>query len=287
MEDKKMLVAVPTDFTKEAQCATTHASTIAKAGNGSIMLIHVLNREFKSKMKKEDRSEDDVRAQLVKDCENVKNTFGIPATYELPEGSIFSAIGETAEAKNATLMVMGTHGVVGLEQKILGAWALRVVSDSPAPVIIVQSKNPAEHGYKKVMVTSDYNKESKQLALHAIGMAKIFGGEVILFEGTESDEFLSKQTKLNVQFCQKLCNANGVANRVIQQSESNYHKELVKKAVSENVDLICIMSRKDMDLKTVFLGDDEQWLINNEAQIPVMCVNPSQTFGITNMVLNP
>ena len=282
-----MLIAVPTDFTKQAECATTHAAKIAQAGNGSIMLIHVLNREFKSKMKKEDRSEEDVREQLTKDCESVKNIYNIPASFELPEGSIFSAIGDTAEEKKASLMVMGTHGVVGLEQRILGAWALRVVSDSPAPVIIVQSKNPADYGYKKVMVTADYNKESKQLATHAIGMAKIFGGEVILFEGKESDEFLAKQTMLNVQFCQKLCVANGVANRVITQTESNYHKEMINVAVAENVDLICIMSRKDMDLKTVFLGDDEQWLINNEAQIPVMCVNPNQTFGVTNMVLNP
>lgn len=282
-----MLIAVPTDFTKEAECATFHAAAIAKAGNGSITLIHVLNREFKSKMKKEDRSPEDVKQELGKSCEFIKNTFGVDADFEMPEGSIFSAIGETAGKKDATLMVMGTHGVVGLEQRILGAWALRVVADSPAPVIIVQNRLPSEGGYKKVMLTADYNKESKQLAMQAIGMAKIFGGEVILFESHETDEFLAKQTKLNVQFCEKLCAANGVAYRTLLQEEGNYHKELIKRAVAENVDLICIMSRKDMDLKTVFLGDDEQWLINNEAQIPVMCVNPAQRFGITNMVLNP
>lgn len=282
-----MLIAVPTDFTKQAECATRHAATIAKAGQGSVTLIHVLNREFKNKMKKEDRSEEDVRAELEKNCTDVKNNLGVPADYVLTEGSIFSAIGEAADQKNATLMVMGTHGVVGLEQKLLGAWALRVVSDSPVPVIVVQSKDPAAHGYKKVMVTADYNKESKQLALQAIGMAKVFDGEVILFESKESDEFLSKQTKLNVQFCENLCKANGVKYRTLLQEDGNYHRGLIRTAVAENIDLICIMSRKDMDLKTVFFGDDEQWLINNEAQIPVMCVNPTQRFGITNMVLNP
>lgn len=282
-----MRIAVPTDFTKEAACAVNHAAAIAKAGSGSITLIHVLNREFKNKMKKEDRSEEDVRAELEKNCQEISASHGIPADYELPEGSIFSAIGEAAEAKKASLMVMGTHGVVGLEQKILGAWALRVVADSPAPVIIVQNRNPSENGYKKVLVAADYNKESKQLALQAIGIAKIFGGEVILFEGKESDEFLAKQTRLNVQFSENLCDANNVPHRTVLQEENGYHKELIKKAVAENVDLICIMSRKDMDLKTVLLGDDEQWLINNEAQIPVMCVNPTQTIGVTNMVLNP
>lgn len=282
-----MLIAVPTDFTKEAECATLHAAAIAKASQGSVTLIHVLNREFKNKMKKEDRSEDDVRTELAQNCEYIKTDLGIPADFVLTEGSIFSAIGEAAHQKNAALMVMGTHGVVGLEQRLLGAWALRVVSDSPVPVIVVQSKGPAEHGYKKVMVTADYNKESKHLALHAIGVAKTFGGEVVLFEGRESDEFLGKQTKLNVQFCQNLCEANGVKHRTILQNEGNYHRELMHTAVAENVDLVCIMSRKDMDLKTVFFGDDEQWLINNEAQIPVMCVNPTQRFGITNMVLNP
>lgn len=282
-----MLIAVPTDFTKQAECAVLHAAAIAKTGAGSVTLIHVLNREFKNKMKKEDRTEEDVRAELEKNCEYITHTLGVPADYEMPEGSIFSAIGEAANQKNADLMLMGTHGVVGLEQKLLGAWALRVVSDSPVPVIVVQSKGPAEHGYKKIVMTADYNKESKQLAQQAIGMAKLFGGEVILFESNESDEFLSKQTKLNVQFCQNLCNVNGVAHRTVLQEKDNYHRELVQTAVAENADLICIMSRKDMDLKTVFFGDDEQWLINNEAQIPVMCVNPAQRFGITNMVLNP
>jgi len=287
MENKDMLVIVPTDFTKQAECATLHAAAIAKAGDGHITLVHVLNREFKNKMKKEDRSEEDVRAELTTNCAYIKNTLGVPADFEMPEGSIFSAIGDAAKDKKASLMVLGTHGVVGLEQRILGAWALRVVSDSPAPVIIVQSKAPSPSGYKKVMVTADYNKESKQLALHAISLAKIFGGEVIFFEGKESDEFLGNQTKFNLQFSQRLCNANDVSYRVISQEEGDYHKELVKAAVSENVDLICIMSRKDMDLKTVLLGDDEQWLINNEAQIPVMCVNPAQNYALGNMVLNP
>lgn len=282
-----MLIAVPTDFTQQAECATLHAAAVAKAEKGSVTLIHVLNREFKNKMKKEDRSEEDVRAELEKNCAYITSESGVPADFVLTEGSIFSAIGEAAGQKNATLMVMGTHGVVGLEQKLLGAWALRVVSDSPVPVIVVQSKGPAAHGYKKVMVTADYNKEAKQLALQAIGMAKIFDGEVILFESKESDEFLSKQVRLNVQFCENLCRANGVQYRTVLQNDGNYHRELIRTAVTENVDLICIMSRKDMDLKTVFFGDDEQRLINNEAQIPVMCVNPAQRFGITNMVLNP
>lgn len=282
-----MRIVVPTDFTAQAACATNHATSIAKAAGGSITLVHVLNREFKNKMKKEDRSEEDVRQTLEKDCADIKAQSGVPADFKLTEGSIFSAIGETAETIEASLMVMGTHGVVGLEQKILGAWALRVVSDSPAPVIIVQSKNPEPAGYKKIMVALNYNKESKNLAQQAISMAKVFGGEVILFEGSESDEFLGKQTKLNLQFSESLCEKNGVAHKTIPQTESNYYKELIKKAVSENVDLVCIMSRNDMDLKTVLLGDDEQWVINNEAQIPVMCVNPTQNFGFANMVLNP
>jgi len=282
-----MLITVPTDFTKEAACAVEHAATIAKKSSGGVSLVHVLNKEFKNKMKKTDRTEEDVKKELTDECQKIKVNHGIEANYVLPEGSIFSAIGDATEALKAKLMVMGTHGVVGIEQKLLGAWALRVVSDSPVPVIIVQNKNPKPEGYKKVMVTADYNTESKQLAIHAIGMAKLFGGEVILFEGKESDEFLRNKTKLNAQFCANLCEANGVKHRIIVQEGGNYHEEMLREATAGDVDLICIMSRKDMDLKTVFLGDDEQRIINNESQIPVMCVNPAQQFGITNMVLNP
>ena len=287
MENRKMIITVPTDFTKEAECAAVHAVTIASKANGMITLVHVLNRESKKNLKKTEKTEEDLKAILKKDCDKIRSGFGVEANFVLPEGSIFSAIGDSSEALGAKLVVMGTHGVVGLEQKLLGAWALRVVSDSPVPVIIVQNKWPDAEGYKKVMVTADYNKESKQLVTHAIGMAKLFGGEVLIFEGKEGDEFLSRQTQNNTQFCVRLCEANGVKYRVIKQAGSDYNNEMLKTAVTENVDLICIMSRKDMDLKNVILGDAEQRIINNEAQIPVMCANPAQKFGITNMVLNP
>lgn len=287
MENTVSPIVVPTDFTKEAQCAINHAVAIAKSQNTGIVLVHVLNREFKNKMKKEDRSEEDVRKELESIATSITTEHGIPASYRLPEGSIFSAIGETAEELKASLMVMGTHGVVGLEQKILGAWALRVVADSPAPVVIVQNRNPLAEGYKKVFVTMDFNKEAKHLTFQAIAIVKNFGGEVILFQGNEKDPFISNQIQNNVVFSQQLCEANSVAFRVITQEGSDFHKDFVKAAVTENADMLCIMSRKDLDLKTVFLGDDEQWIINNDAQIPVMCVNPAQNYGFSNMVLRP
>lgn len=287
MENRKMHIIVPTDFTKEAECAVAHAAAIASKANGSITLVHVLNRESKKNLKKTDKTEGDLKTALKKDSEKIKSDFGVEANFVLPEGSIFSAIGDATEVLGGRLMVMGTHGVVGLEQKLLGAWALRVVSDSPVPVIIVQNKWPDAEGYKKVMVTADFNKESKQLVIHAIGMAKLFNGEVILFEGKESDEYLNKQTQNNTLFCVRLCVANGVKHQIIKQQGNDYNSEMLRTAVTENVDLICIMSRKDLDLKTVILGDAEQRIVNNDAQIPVMCANPAQQFGVTNMVLNP
>lgn len=166
-ENKKNLIAVPVDFTKRSDCAIKHAAKIAKTCGDEILLIHIINRESKTKLKKEGGDAEEVAlAKLQTLCNEIEKKHGVKANFTAPEGSIFTDIGKVTEESEARMMVMGTHGVVGLEQKILGAWALKVVTSSPVPVIIVQEKNPSEQGYKNILFPVDYNKESRQMLLH-------------------------------------------------------------------------------------------------------------------------
>jgi len=284
----KKIIAVPTDFTERANCAISHAASIAKAGNAEILLIHVINRETKSKLKKAGADAELIIKKLKEECARIHQNWGIKATYAAPEGSIFTDIGTTTEESGAYLMVMGTHGVVGLEQKLLGAWALKVVTSSPAPVIIVQDKLPKSSGYEKIVFPVDYNKESKQMLFHIVSVAKTFNSEVLLFVANESDSFLARNVQANLAFAEKILKANKVAFSEHQQApETDFNKELVKFAVASDADLMSIMSKKDNDIAAVILGDNEQKIINNEAQIPVMCVNPLHVNYDSNVVLNP
>ncbi len=281
MKDLKLknLIIVPTDFTDVADCAISHAASIAKTGNDTITLVHIVTSETKAKLKKEGKTMASLEKQMQEQCDLILKQHGVTANYELPEGNIFTTIGETAKKIGARLMVMGTHGVVGLNQKVLGAWAIKVTTSSPVPVVIVQHKKIGANGYKKIVLPIDSSKEVKQGIFYAILMAKQYNAEVVLFGKNESDEFLANQVKKNLSFAKSFLVKNSVKNSEQISGKGNHVKELLKFSSNENADLIIIMTEKEMDVVVEFIiGPENEKIINNEAEIPVLCVNPDLSY---------
>lgn len=284
------LIIVPCDFTEEAANALAHASAIAKAGNDEVRLIHVINRETRSKLKKEKLGEEAVDIQLREWA--LKNEFetGVKTSYYSEEGSIFNTIGEYIHDSNAELAVMGTHGVHGV-QHLVGAFAIKVVTSSPVPVVIVQQKGLQSGGYKKIVIPIDSQKYGKNKLIHAISMSKYFDGEIHLFAEHASDEFVQRQITLNLGNAENLMRNNGVTYHVEHQNPKEggaFAKQLLRYAAQKDVDLIVISTQQDTSaLENLFLGNNEEAIINNDAQIAVMCVNPVQdTSFMGNVMFN-
>lgn len=281
MEEKNRqnLIVVPTDFTDVADCAISHAIEIAKKGNDNLLLVHIVTADTKAKLKKEGKTLAALEEQMQNQCDSILKQSGIKASFELPEGNIFTTIGETAKKHGARLMVMGTHGVVGLNQKVLGAWAIKVTTSSPVPVVIVQHKKPAAHGYKTIVMPMDASKEVKQKVFHAIVMAKIFDAEVKIYAKHETDEFIANQVKKNVSFAKSFLAKNNIKHSEEAGAKGNYVKELLRYSAQENADLLMIMTEKEEDVVIEFIiGPENEKIINNESQIPVMCVNPDLSY---------
>jgi nucleotide-binding universal stress UspA family protein len=281
MEEKNRqnLVLIPTDFTEAADCAVNHAIEIAKKGKDELLLVHIVTPDTKTKLKKEGKTIAALEEQMQQQCDFIFKQHGVKAGFELPEGNIFTTIGETAKKRGARLLVMGTHGVVGLNQKVLGAWAVKVVTSSPVPVVIVQKKKPAAHGYKKIVMPMDASKEVKQKVFHAIVMAKIFDAEVKVYAKYESDEFIANQVKKNVGFAKSFLTKNNIKHSEEAGQKGNYVKELLRYSAQENADLLMIMTEKEEDVVIEFIiGPENEKIINNESQIPVMCVNPDLSY---------
>jgi hypothetical protein len=58
-------------------------------------------------------------------------------------------------------------------------------------------------------------------------------------------------------------------------SSGHFEKEVVKHAVTINADLIAIMNmNRNNSLFGNIASNDEQYIITNEAQIPVLIINP-------------
>lgn len=274
-QEKNNLILVTYDFTDQADCAINHASYIAKKTGADVGLVHIINNETKSKFTSGSASvEDVVMHNLNKVCEKNYNETGVKTISIIREGSIFTTIAEIAEESHAKLIVLGTHGVRGM-QHVLGAFALRVVTSSPAPVIIVQSKNINENGYKRIVLPIDESVETKQKANQAVLIAKENNSEVHIFQKFEKDEYLKIKVTGNANFVKNELLAEGI--NVIDHHEDDggksYSKEVLRYAASINADLIMITTKKEKEISDIFIGDEDVKIVNNDSQIPVLCVN--------------
>jgi nucleotide-binding universal stress UspA family protein len=64
---------------------------------------------------------------------------GVEARIELLDGVPHASLVEAAARANAALVVLGTQGRTGVSRFVFGSVALRVVCESPCPVVVVRA----------------------------------------------------------------------------------------------------------------------------------------------------
>ena len=266
--EKKILV--PTDFTKVSDTALEHALLVAKTIKASIHMLHVVDSK---KHIAEARLKLDALKERVKREEKID--IGVIARI----GSVFEDIDKVAVEIEANLIIMGTHGMRGM-QFLTGSRALKIVTESSVPFIVVQERDIREQGYHKLVVPLDLHKETKQKLSLVADMAKYFGSKVHLISPGETDEFLRNQLERNILFAQDYLQDKGIPYEVeiTENKSDDFVRDLLKYAAGIDADLICIMNFYDNSIMSFFSSNYEQQVITNEAQIPVLCVNPVDTY---------
>lgn len=261
----KHIFLVPTDFTKVADCAINHAVVLAKKLGAEIYLLHIVSKQNAINATKE---------KLNKISEDISAKHGIKASSIVRVGNIFEDIGDVAAEIGAKLIIMGTHGVRGI-QHLTGSNALKVITNSNVPFIVVQEKS-IKDGYKKIVLPMDMSKDTKQKLPSTAYLAKYFGSKVFVFAPKEDDEFLRNAIKRNVAFTEKFLKEQNIPYEiVISEEKGNFTKLTIRYAAAIDADLIAIVNDPDAAGVPEFLGSsDEQHILTNDPQIPVLCVNP-------------
>ena len=169
---------MPWDFTDVAGHALAHAVKISRMVGNDICLLHIVDNGISA--------EDLCWKKVI--CYNswlkrtVKSTI-YPSTYHISKGSIFNAIAEYANEKEASLVVMGTHGMKGM-QKLTGSWALKVIVKSKVPFIVVQDPPADQERYHNIVFPVDFRGENKEKMKMAIFMGKYFDSKVRFLVGS-------------------------------------------------------------------------------------------------------
>jgi len=272
MAKEKEMIVVPWDFTKVAENAMMHAVKISRMVNNSIVLLHIIERDTKTVEYK--RKED----KLKEYCATASLLNDIEVGYAIIPGSIFTAIAEYVNENEASLVVMGTHGLKGM-QKFTGSWALKVIVKSKVPFIVVQDAPRDMEKYHDIVFPVDFRSENKEKLKMAIFMGKYFDSKVHILKAVTSDKSLLKKTNINLNFAIKYLIQNNIEYKIHEMPKGNLAKQTVEYANQLNADLILIMTTKNITIADYMLGAQEQEIIANSSKIPVCCINPRSSFA--------
>jgi nucleotide-binding universal stress UspA family protein len=267
--DAKMneIILVPTDFSDVTANAMHHGAEAARYLNYKVALLHVIDKNTKSQLKKEKQGIESIHARLNTMADELKSEFGIEVSVIAKEGDIFSTIGEVAKDIGASLIYLGTHGKVGVQQKITGSFALKVVTSSPVPSVVVQ-KRPFNKGYNKIIlpITSDSGPWEK--TKWASFIAKSFQSEIHVFHADNPG--LNDALKIITGHFDK----ENVPYQLVKADGSSFSKQVMDYSTANLIDMIMIMTSPDTSFTKYLLGSYDEEMIFNASQIPVMCINP-------------
>mgnify|MGYP002074657807 CR=1 FL=1 len=270
---KKLLV--PTDFTSVVDYAMDHAMKLARTMGAEVWLLHMVP----------DLDEEDVvLRRLQTEQERAKAIdANVPVLTMVRKGKLYAGIGDAAQEIGAELIIMGTHGMRGM-QFITGSRALRVVTSSSVPFIVVQERGLRTEGYRHIVVPMDLQRETRQNVGLVARLASYFKGTAHVIIPRESDEFLHHQLQDNILFAKKYFEERNIPMEamVADTGSNGFVLAVLDYAKKIDADLIAVMNMAGTNIFGTLGVPYEEDMITNKAMIPVMMLNPvNNTAGTT------
>ena len=132
-------ILVPVDFSQDSEEAVGSAIGLAQQFQARLTLLHAIYVPEAAEVNlaaylDKIQSESD---QLMAACRKRVEDAGVAADSLVVRGVPSHRITETAQERQADLIVMGTHGRTGLRHMLIGSVAERVVRHASCPVMVV------------------------------------------------------------------------------------------------------------------------------------------------------
>jgi len=111
------------------------------------------------------------------------------AQLRVTDGDVVFEIVRSATALPVDLVVMGTHGVSGFKQLLLGSVTERVLREAPSPVLTVPPRvarqSPDAVSLATVVCAVDFSASSVRALAYAVSIARKAGGRLVLLHSLE------------------------------------------------------------------------------------------------------
>src|SRR6056297_1636174 len=221
-------IIVPWDFSEVADNALKTAIRVTNKVNKEIVLVHIA-RKSKDVSEYGDRLVEIAYRKSVKYKRTIKSL--------IKTGNIFTKIGQTANELDAELVIMGTHGMKGM-QKITGSWALKVITHSSVPFIVVQEP-PTKSEFRRVVLPIDFKSEAKEKLNWVNYLQKFYDSQFFILKPNFTDSSFIQKTKANIAFCKNYLDHRNINYELhMAEGDKPFSQETLHFAKKVNADLI-------------------------------------------------
>lgn len=262
-------IVVGFDFSSGSAIAVDLAIDIANRWQSNIRLVYV-----------KERNEDEapIRSEIERRNAGVAHLLkGIRLDYTIRSGKVSEELTAQADEDNATLIIVGTHGMSGLTNRWIGRNTYRTIAESKVPVLSLREDFNFSKDLERIVLPLDSTDDTRQKVSTAMHFAKTFGSEIHIFGlYTSSAPDIRNVVNSYVSQTQKLLDKAGIKHQTkMHDVQKNLTTETLEFADEINADLIVIMTEQENSLSNLLLGSFAHQMIE-QSKIPILTVRPEQ-----------
>ncbi|MFA8449138.1 MAG: universal stress protein [Bacteroidales bacterium] len=276
---KKILAAI--DFSECSINALEHALVIADKADADVRMVWVETPELGREQ--ETYSSSKKSSEIAKEkLDRLINKYQVGLSkgvldYKIRKGKIYKEIVQEAEDINAWLVIVGTHGVSGMEEYFLGSNANKIVTASTHPIITIRlSDKSIERYLKKIVLPFDDSLETRQKVPFAVELAKVFNSEIhVLKVYTSNLESNKERTTQYVKQVEAYLESEGINFTIVSLKSDHIAKVTLKYAEEIDANLIVSMTEQTSGTMGFLLGTMASRLVHH-SKFPVMSIHPQE-----------
>jgi nucleotide-binding universal stress UspA family protein len=265
-------VLCPIDFSEYSVLAFDYAQSVAAHYKAPLLLQHVvdsLRPYYPYHAFPDDYDEicQKLRANAVQQLQGFVKTHncgGVHTQCTVQDGDVTALIFEVAEDRAVDLIVMGTHGLRGIDHLTLGSVTEKVLRKARCPVLAVrkpahestaQTAVPHLVEVHRIVCCTDFSEPSGQAWEHAVSLAAEYRAELALLHVLDDISGLSdieKDTREALERVQKQtspwAHKNVMIKPVVRIGKA--YQQIIQLALESQADLIVmgVRGRHALDL---------------------------------------
>ncbi len=286
-------ILVPLDGSPVGEEALAAAARLARAANATVHLVHVHYPNSLTPIVIETLPIIDAELQslatqheqfYLEQIAAAPVMQGVHTVTTLLEGEIAETLAAHAQAIQANLIVMTTHGWSGFEHFWLGSVAESLLRLTHTPLWLMRPGEPAQRAaqpLRHILVPLDGSTLSEQVLPHAQALASLDGARLIfarvMTRRRRSDEANDGEQKRQIEaYLQEIASrleAQGVPADIAVGAAEQPARALLTLSRELQVDAIALATRGQGGWQRIMVGSTADKIIR-ASPIPVLAVRP-------------